>query len=779
MKHWGLGIEHEMRLRFKNKISKESDLNLNEDIDNHIFINSYTLLYYFNIYETTIMKDFNKYVITDKEKKYYDKIYLKNALLDIISKKDKYPFQNNLFYNKDTEESFKLTKELMDYYIDHYTLNNSPFLFFEYNFNNEVLININTFIDYDYYDNIYKFNNLYNHEYEKTILKYLKNVFSNKKIDRIVFKIENIKKITVRFDYSNEKINENTKLLTFDDFIKELNNYIIHLKKHIKTKVDLKGIDLNKFYKNLYLLYSNNIPEIDHSSKTSVLEFKTIQSLNMNYENVLQDLIDLEETFLYLVNNLYIFQIKKKIFGENIVYHNIGSLQKSYEIYDIVNEYYNIIDEDYTGSYHIWITCPYNEKMSMEDFINKHIILANKLQLLEPIFAAHFSSPSYKAIFNKKYSKSSLRQFINYYSSYGTSDITLMRGVDKHNIDKYYLSEEDIINNIPMKTQNTFYKMPIYNNNGIKIINYDILTQRSITNNLYLPIDKGNNLSNKDEKINVNNYLNMIFEKTNIQPMRENSLPNSFKYFKLGSDIRTRYLSEFFYPLDNKWETRLLMKNNKLIEVYYNPETRKILYERFYSHRAFKDKIDNNRIGIEFRILDHFPTYYMNQILSILCPIVLDSSKSTKVLKFKDTHITKQFWHDEMFNVLTHGYEYTIGKKYIKELEKEFDIKIDINMRNINNTETIMKILNNNLNKKYSRSRKGSLYRNMTFTTEVIFKNFNKIAWEKIIEKYFNDNPHIYRKIMYNKNKILNSDLTQIFDKNKPYNLTKIRKILL
>lgn len=782
-KHWGLGIEHEMRIRFNNKLKKNTD----QDFDNHIFINSFTLLYYFNIYEQIIMKNFNKYVITEDEKKYYDIIYLKNQLLDIINKKDKYPFQNSLFYNKENEISYNQSKQLIDFYINHYTLHNSPLLFFEYNFNNELFININTFLDYDYYENTYKFNNLYNHEYEKTILKYLKNAFLNKKIYKMVFRIESLNKVTIRFDYAPDKLDPNIKLLTFDNFIDNINNYIIHLKKHIIYKVDLTQIDLVKFYKNLYLLYSNNIPEIDFSSKTTAIEFKTVKPINMNYENVLQDLIDLEETFLYLVNNLYIFQLKKKIFGENLVYHNIGSLQQSYELYDIINETYNIIDEDYTGSYHIWITCPYNTKTSMDDFIDKHIILANKLQLLEPIFAAHFSSPSYNALLNKKYSKSSLRQFLTSYSSYGTTDITLMRGVDKHDVSEYYLSENDILNNIPMKSHEKQYKMPIYDNNGNKIINYDALTQRFITNNLYIPIDKGNNLSNKNGKIHVNNYLNMIFEKTDIEPMRE----NSFKYFKLGSDIRTRFLSEFYYPLNNNWERHLLMKNNKLMEVYYNRDTRKISYERVYNKMAFKDYIDNHRMGIEFRVLDHFPTYYLNQILSILCPIVLDSCKSSKVLKFKDTHITKQFWHNEMFNVLTNGYQYTLGKDYIKALEKEFNIVIPFNRSNDKenkqnkqnkhnkqyNTEEIMKILNDNLNKKYIRSRKGSLYKNMAFTSEIVFKNFNKIAWERIIEKYLDNNPHVYRKIMYNKNKIYNTDLKH-FTKNKDYDLAKLIKII-
>ncbi len=768
MKHWGLGIEHEMRIRFDTKFKKNIGLNSNQDIDNHIFINSYTLLYYFNIYETTIMKNFNKYLVTDEEKKYYDKIYLKRQLLDIINKKGKYPFENTLFYNKENENTFKETKELINFYINHYTLHNAPFLFFEYNFNDELLVNIDTIIKSDYYKNTYKFNDLYNHEYEKTILKHLKNAFLNKKIYEMEFRIEPLSsnKITIKFNYAKNIMNSNTKFFTFDNFIDKINNYIIHLKKHIITIVDLNEIDLHKFYKNLYLLYSNNIPEIDFSHKTAVIEFKTVKPLNINYENVLQDLIDLEETFLYLVNNLYIFQFKKKELGENLIYHNIGSLQKSYELYDIINGHFNIINEDYTGSYHIWITCPYTAKMSMNDFINKHIILANKLQLLEPIFAAHFSSPSYNAPFNKKYSKSSLRQFLNYYSSYGTSDITLMRGVDKHDIDKYYLSENDILMNIPMLVNESLYKMPIYDNNGNKIINYNILINRSISNNLYLPMDKGSNLSNKDGKINVNNYLSMIFEKTDIEPMRE----ESFKYFKLGSDIRTSYLSEFYYPLNNTWEKRLLMKNNKLIQVYYNPELQKISYERVYNKNAFKDYIDNNRIGIEFRILDHFPTHYLSQILSILCPIVLDSCKSSKVLKFKDTHITKQFWHNEMFNVLTNGYEYTIGKDYIKALEKEFNINIPFDRKNKKqyDTENIMKILNDNLNKKYIYSRKGSLYKNMAFKSEIIFKNFNKIAWEKIIQKYFNDNPHIHGKIMYNTN----------FTKNDHFNLEKLRKIL-
>lgn len=783
MKHWGLGIEHEMRIRFENKISTQFRLKPDQKTDDHFFINSNTLLYYFNIYETNIMKNFNKYAVTEREKKYYDTIYLKNELLDLIYKNGKYPFQNNLFYNLSSNENIKQTKDLIDFYINYYTLNNAPLLFFDYNFNDEISLSIKSYIGENYYknDSTYLFNNLYNHEYEKDVLKNLKIVFNKFKVKDVLFIIEgNIISIKLEYHSNQNKTNNSNKekLITFDDFINKMNEYIKHLKNHINYQVNLKDIDLNKFYKNLYLLYSNKIPEIDYTAKTSALEFKTINPLNINYEDGLRDLIDLEETFIYLVNSLYIFQIKKNIFGENLVYHNIGSLQKSYEIYDIINEKYNSVNEDYTGSYHIWITCPYDSKMSMNDFINKHIVLANKLQLLEPIFAAHFTSPSYNALFDKKYSKSSLRQFLTEYSNYGTTDITLMRGVDKNIVNEYYLSENDILSDnpiLPIKTEKGYYQMNIYNIDGNKIINYDKLTTRFLTNNLFLPLDKGDNSSNKDEKVHVNNYLNMIFEKTNIQPICNTS---NFKYYKLGSDIRTRFLSEFFYPLDNRWEPKLLMKNNKLIEVYYNKEHKKISYERIYSKNAFNEKLNNDRIGIEFRIFDHFPTHYLSQILSILCPIVIDSTNSSKVIKFKDTHITKQFWHNEMFNVLSNGFEYKIGKDYIKNLKKEFNIKINSRRKDGYSTEDILNILYNQLNHRYSHNRKGSLYRNMSFKSSISFESFNKIAWKAIISKYFNNNPDIYRKIMYKKNKISDINIVKVFNRNTPYDIEKIKKIL-
>ena len=90
MKKWGLGIEHEMRVRFKNNIS-ELPKNIQDTLfssvkNEYIFLDSKTLLYYFRIHELIIMKDFEKYATTQDEK-----IYLKNIALKkkIIGKSDK------------------------------------------------------------------------------------------------------------------------------------------------------------------------------------------------------------------------------------------------------------------------------------------------------------------------------------------------------------------------------------------------------------------------------------------------------------------------------------------------------------------------------------------------------------------------------------------------------------------------------------------------------------------------------------------------------------------
>jgi hypothetical protein len=344
-----------------------------------------------------------------------------------------------------------------------------------------------------------------------------------------------------------------------------------------------------------------------------------------------------------------------------------------------------------------------------------------------------------------------------------------MNGTKKHSIYKYYLSEEDILNKNP-----SFYPInidsSIYDIKGNLIINYNKLNTRNITNNLFKFIDKGNEES---EDINIQNYFSLIFEKTKIRPKM---IYKDMKYLKLGADIRTRDLSEYNYPLDKNWERCLLMKKNKLYEVYYNKKINKISYERIYDKNIYKNTL-MNRVGIEFRIFDHFPTNYLNQVLALLVPIVLDSVKNPKIIKLKNTYVAKQFWHDEMFHVITKGYEYNLGLHYIKILEKEFGIVID--HKKSRNSENILKELYNNLSKKYNKSYKNSLYKKMCFTSEIKFINFNKKAWFEIINKYFEENPEKLKKILYHNKDLNNNNILEILGKKYNYNLDKIKNYLI
>jgi hypothetical protein len=168
---------------------------------------------------------------------------------------------------------------------------------------------------------------------------------------------------------NNSKINFN---IDFNKFIKILDRRIKNFanifnideeRKNLYDKLDL--IHNYNFYKNLSILYSNCIPEIDYSNQTSALEFKTVEFSNMNFEKGLAKLIELEDTFFIVINSIPEINQHIDVFG-NLIYHNIGSVDTSINISDLseLSELnYQIVKEDYAGSYHIWITCPHDKNM--------------------------------------------------------------------------------------------------------------------------------------------------------------------------------------------------------------------------------------------------------------------------------------------------------------------------------------------------------------------------------------------------------------------------------
>ena len=144
MKKWGIGIEHEMRVRFKNSIkdlSKEIYSNYFYNSKNdYIFIESTILLYYFKLYEVVVMKDWinNSDIYSDTD--YTKLIKKKYELMNLAKKKIPYPISEIKYSNKNQiEESLKL----IHYYIMIYSLFHAPLIFFSYNFNYEMTMDSN------------------------------------------------------------------------------------------------------------------------------------------------------------------------------------------------------------------------------------------------------------------------------------------------------------------------------------------------------------------------------------------------------------------------------------------------------------------------------------------------------------------------------------------------------------------------------------------------------------------------------------------------------------
>ena len=147
---WGLGIEHEMRIRFTHSINDlpeetkkkyfiEETKNNNSKDNKYIFIKSDLLLYYFYLYEIILMRDFKNYLKTEEDKRYYANLLLKLEIFVIAKKGHKFPLNNIKYFDLYNIDKKVIEKniELFNIYIFFYTLFHAPLLFFSFFLQNE------------------------------------------------------------------------------------------------------------------------------------------------------------------------------------------------------------------------------------------------------------------------------------------------------------------------------------------------------------------------------------------------------------------------------------------------------------------------------------------------------------------------------------------------------------------------------------------------------------------------------------------------------------------
>ena len=724
---WGLGIEHEFILKFQ---KKKMINNNNYDL----FLNS------------LLVKNLNKYneinfyqnnLSTIKNNKYYstyinfmeDCIKIRNMAIN----KNKYKFdkknyfniiENNKIFSLDTD-----TIEKMKTYLFHYILYNDPILFFNYNFNGEEInIDIESLIlkssnskedlikyNYDLFNILLEYNDIKNKK--NKILEYLN---SNLEMNR-VYACE-----TLYF-----KKNKDGNIKSKKDFM-----HVIELQARYIKKFLFNDIKYNhNLVESIFFCYKNKIPVIDASRTSYILEMMTINYKNKNFEEIYKDLIKNENAFIDYISVIINNYVKK--YG-SINYCSIGARKESIELIDLFNESNEFISsrvlnqEDYTGSYHIWMTIPYDKKISKVKFLNMHANLANKLQLLEPIIACNFTTPSYQIKYNKNYPmKLSLRHLLNNYSNYGTSDVSLINGSDYTNISDIFFEKKKN----PEIHKIVRQKKKVYNENNTLLKSYDALDRRFYTNNIFnFLTSKVNNSKNVD----VKSFYELLFKNKNL----------SFKEFQkiftkeedkkikpinidLGADIRTRNNNYLMYPIDENLKKIYYPKNNKYIEYYLDDEGN-LLNKRKYDKNKYNIFLEEERVGIEFRILDHFPTMHLDMILSLLPYLIMESYDTRPINSIKDTFVSEQFWHNEMYNVIVNGYRNTFSKQYIDKINKEFNINLKFKKYS---SDLLLEDIYKELINKYNKLRKyKNLLNKLKFNSQVIFLNFNEFS-SKFIEQ--------------------------------------------
>ncbi len=806
---WGIGIEHEMRLRFCNKLNildiEEEPLLKNickkyNYVPEYLFVSSKMLLNLYNKYVDNIIKIYGNNNNTISNKNNIIKVKIKK----IVQEKKEFPFNDIKFYNPKKERE---TLNNLYTYESEYIKQHMIFLRFNFRFKDENdykvdSLSANQMLYYVY--NLSKVNDVKKNikkiidgTYEKQYIKLLKNKL----------KLYDFNKISVENDIITLSVNKEdttSSIITFDFF---KNKYLKDLlesdiNKNVIDRIIEKINDKN-FVNNLIKMHSNGIPHIDYSAQTEALEFKTYDHENKNYKKIVDDLMYNENVFFKLINNIPELQLLVGKYGD-ITYHNTGSLGKTVVLTNLNLDFTEVI-KDYAGSFHVWITIPYEKDESPITFVDKHANLANRLQLFEPIFASYFTSPDTEAIGdNLTHSRSSLRHFLNNYSGYGTTNIMYLYGVDQSYIKGYYLNKEDALmeNILNVSTAGTIYDSiddkPIYA--------YNLLDTRGITSRNFKFLSTFHDVK-KHDTVKLNDYMMQVFNKTKIRPLKDDM---DYAYIPLGADIRTSQLNKLFYPIvTDRYKEVLIYENDKIVKHYIDIENNKIVKKPEYDMKNYNKFMESGRVGIEFRIFDHMPTCNMMQFMALCAQLVCYSMICHKKLTDKDVYANQQFWHDEMAKSIINGFGYKISKKYLNIINKEFKIKIkntnkktkknketkdakDAKDANGMNTVLFFEKFYDAMNAKLEKSKVHNIYDKLKINKkDVNFKNFNRYVWKYNLLLYLKNNKYKCEKIMEllksnkkNKNNEINNiatikeEMRELLGKSFNQNIDKIYDVL-
>ena len=124
----------------------------------------------------------------------------------------------------------------------------------------------------------------------------------------------------------------------------------------------------------------------------------------------------------------------------------------------------------------------------------------------------------------------------------------------------------------------------------------------------------------------------------------------------------------------------------------------------------------------------------MSQILALLPYLVVESLNDYPIEDIHDTFISKQFWHNEMAEVILQGYKHNFSGPYINHLNKEFGLNINYVKDKINSTLLFKKLVES-YEDKYKKNRKFKVLLNkLRPTKEAQYLSINEFATKLILK---------------------------------------------
>ena len=463
---------------------------------------------------------------------------------------------------------------------------------------------------------------------------------------------------------NNVELDENTdNIIELKKEMNKINNVFYVFIQH-----SIIYSEFGNFYKNKLFPYANI--EYTGLHHFPMLETKNLHYKNTTLQNVLLELNKNTKALLTHFNDA--MTTKYNMHYKNTIFKNGFGEPDAGSVLYIYNYNYNYNDNttsdkthklavDTAGSYHFWITLPHKDINNLKStsthtpvserslllkkqaLTNYNKILHQKaaylLQTIEPLLIAVYCSPDPRVSkpnkdnktnkINKnniKLCKGSFRGAVNNYANYGTS---LLQNYDN----KILFSRQMAIKNLQHPTQ-----------------------------------------------IGSQHYINQI--RNTYNKTRKNKNVSSVYNNKLVA-TKTRIKPKYLY-LNNNFNT------HKIRDAYY------------YNYYNSKPKSDNTAIGLnirrrpdipgfEFRILDHIPEVEMPNIVKIIYMFACmayenkkcnhsssGASKDSSDCNNLELAASNSGWHNMITNALFDGYKCNVDKTYVKFLEKQFNITLDI-----------------------------------------------------------------------------------------------------